>query len=307
MSAPNFVNGVPTLSVTELQEFRGCRRRFEWGVRERWSPRIDNSRLVLGTGVHYALEAYYKTKKENAFIDPAIAFEDWYDLEYQHILEANGGELAIDINEELVKVGTLGKAMLSRYHEWAAVQDKNLKVVLSEERLRMPVPRKGGTYGVLTGRLDGIWQTTHDGRYWVAEFKTASSFDVMYKSWLELDDQLTLYLWLAANWLWKNVDKKAQIAGSAYTVVRKQDPATARTPIYFRELILRDWRMVENYVKYMSDEFVEAMNPRTPMYPNPHFMDCYAWCMFRDPCLARSMGLDYKAILESNYVKYERR
>jgi hypothetical protein len=62
-------------------------------------------------------------------------------------------------------------------------------------------------------------------------------------------------------------------------------------------------------IKMLADNLyytaMEMIDPKTPMYPSPTFIQCN-FCQFRAPCLAMSRGGNYEALLNAEFQKREK-
>jgi hypothetical protein len=63
-------------------------------------------------------------------------------------------------------------------------------------------------------------------------------------------------------------------------------------------------RRSEYEVKHLMENIywtaMEMIDPKTVIYPSPNFVQCN-FCAFRAPCMAKSRGTDYKALLAAEY------
>lgn len=216
------------LSTTERQEFKECRRRWDFGSlsRKGIEPNRPAIALWFGTGIHHALEMWYSGQG-----DIAWHFRAWYEKELKR-LEESQAVLWDEQKQEMEATYELGRDMLLNYVQWARVADYKdgtgfKRVLYTEREFAVPVPGEDGqpyhfTDGKgqvwemwLVGRLDMVVED-FDGRIWVLDHKTSK--DRLDEEILILDDQMTLYLWAAQQIL------KHPIEGCYYNVLRKKLP-----------------------------------------------------------------------------------
>lgn len=217
------------LSTTERQEFKECRRRWDFASlsRQGLEPNRPAVALWFGTGIHHALELWYSGQET----DIAKAWLDWYDTELAR-LEESQTSLWDEQKKALEETRDLGQKMLEGYEIWASVEDYKpqfgfKKVLYTEREFAVYVPDehgqayrftdgKGQEWEIwLVGRLDMVVED-FDGRVWVLDHKTSK--DRLDEDILILDDQMTMYLWAAQQIL------QHPIEGCYYNVLRKKLP-----------------------------------------------------------------------------------
>lgn len=222
------------ISVTERADFRSCRRRWWLTTIENLQPKAsDNFAFDFGTGIHRALEAYYKArdkKERTRRRDAAFAFAKWAEEVKVKYPDNDTFEVILDHIE-------LGHAMLTNYYEF----DQTAKVQLGRPiavegtilpksgiaasrppdyppeadvivhpsgRLMCPIVDPGtlepitfdGQPVYLTARIDllGERKTPKLG-LWVEDHKTATS--PPNDRGIDFDDQVTGYCYVVWRWL----------------------------------------------------------------------------------------------------------
>lgn len=244
------------ISVTERGQFRSCRRRWWFNVIENLQPKLsDDMALVFGTGIHRALEAFYKTRGSLAKRQAAAlaAFHAW-GQEQRKLAPDNDAFTAVLEHEQL------GEAMLNGYFEYDRLAPVKLGKVVAVEgnvtapSLVKPKPPAGyppearvirhesgrllvpivdpdtkrpirdpdtGELIFLTMRMDLISQrATPKTGLWITDSKTAGSAPSDHG--IDFDDQVTGYCYGAWRWL-------AQIPrGVVYNSLIKQAPKEPR-------------------------------------------------------------------------------
>lgn len=223
------------LSTTERQEFKECRRRWDYSSLSRQSIEPNRPAIALwfGTGIHYALEMYYKAHidETDEDFDIVAPWAYWYQSELKR-LEESQTVLWDEQKAELEEMYKLGSSMLQNYAEWSVVADTKIetgfkRVLYTEREFAVPIPNSAGEpYRFidgkgqewecwLVGRLDMVVED-FDGRIWVLDHKTSK--DRLDEEILILDDQMTMYLWAAQQILHKPIE------GCYYNVLRKKLP-----------------------------------------------------------------------------------
>ncbi len=176
------------IHVTERSSFRKCRR--NWALRSLLCLRPQQLPVTtsywVGSGIHAGLEGYYKSlcKKK---VKPGNALKAWRAWFEEHI---DGKELWNEEQQIVDEATALVEGILRHYIQWAPEQDKGLTFLANE----VEVERKLPSGVILCGTLDLVAKDAK-GRLMVIDHK--SSVQKPDLGWLELDDQMTAYLWLA--------------------------------------------------------------------------------------------------------------
>lgn len=123
------------ISVTEREQFKTCRRRWELEVLENLQPRIPlGQALDFGDGIHECLETYYLAKANApAFppghikpLDSALeALENWYDRNADRV--ENDEEMVLEAKDaflnQLWEQANLMEEIMYGYHQYAKQED----------------------------------------------------------------------------------------------------------------------------------------------------------------------------------------
>lgn len=224
------VDLVHEIHTTELRSYRGCRRRWNWAFGEDLQPIRTAVPLEFGISYHYAMEKMYNPETwgaprlliaqfaEAAFYDACSAQRKKYNAENERGMsdeeERNYDELL-----------ALGRGMIHWYVMNHLPVDEYVPAFV-EEKFQVPITHPDGTPlhctcdkchakwlladeawlvanghtwkglpVVYEGRVDAIVRDRH-GNYWILDWKTTSRMmnedaDIV----LELDDQITGYIW----------------------------------------------------------------------------------------------------------------
>jgi len=216
------------LSTTEREEFKRCRRKWDFASlsRQGLEPRKPAQPLWFGHGIHHGLELYYREQK-----NPAEEFKAWAKKQFE-LMESYPIKFP-EAMERMKESVSLGAAMLDSYVAWATVQDAKDFAHVRHTEMEFQVPVRdfegkplrftdggGQVWEIhLVGRLDLVVEDW-DGKYWIMDHKTSA--DKLNVEILLLNDQMTVYLWAAQQIF------KVEFEGALYNVLRKKLPTVPR-------------------------------------------------------------------------------
>lgn len=123
------------ISVTEREQFKTCRRRWELEVLENLAPKVPLGQSVeLGSGLHEALEAYYVGKSNAPALPPGSvnpleyalnALDTWYERNADRIEQDR--DLVTEAKDALLDTlwdqANLAEEMMNGYSQYAKVED----------------------------------------------------------------------------------------------------------------------------------------------------------------------------------------
>jgi hypothetical protein len=255
---------------SDRASFRRCRRYWDWSSpsRHNLTVRADvhgiNPNLWFGTGVHYALQAYYTPGLRR---DPVEAFKTWFHIQwYGGTVTEDWLDLVYDLKPQMKPDGLffvrgledilpdpdhdfyeslndLGIGMLEAYKRYANQMD-GFEVLVAEHDFSVPIwdyenncilkrmdtrvdsPNAGKVLEVhARGRMDAIWQKP-SGKMGIMDHKTAEKIGEEYFEKLETDEQCTSYLWAAEieAQYYDLPHKGEQMEEVIYNVLRKAAP-----------------------------------------------------------------------------------
>jgi hypothetical protein len=220
------------LSTTEREEFKACRRKWDFASlsRQGLEPKRPATALWFGTGIHYALEQYYAT---NA--DPVEEFARWSEVDLERIRESQGG-LWDEQVDSLKETEDLGRGMLEGYVDWASIVDSQSnvgfkKVVYTEKEFQVPIRDNTGNIARFTDAKGQVFEMHLVGRWdlivedfdaflWILDHKTMR--DKLDPEILVLNDQMVCYLWAAQEVF------QVPFAGVYYNGLRKKLPTVPK-------------------------------------------------------------------------------
>ena len=268
-----------------------CRLAWHLGYRLGYRPRRVSKSLDLGTGIHAALEALYKSGA-----DPVGAFVEW--------CAARRAEISPQWEDDaraMDEIEDLGTVMLAGYVDRYG-DDPGFEVLATEATLtaRIPVPGKNTlSRYTMTARLDGIIRDLDSGRLFSLEHKTYRSFSAAH---FDLDHQFTAQVWLGQQCLGDLGLEGEEIIGVLYNGLRKAVPTKRTTaPLFVREKIFRTRAQIDAFLHRAYNQCRDLSTASVRIYPQPNPMRC-GTCSFRDPCIAYQRGEDMGFILDNMYT-----
>lgn len=199
----------------------------------RLAAKHKRSALSIGSAVHLGLET--------GDIEQAVDF-------FKEVLPDDQGEAdTLEINRATVRAMLTG--YFNRFDQWPTG-------TLKEWKFDLPIvnPSTGAKSKTfrLQGKVDAIVEI--DGLHWVVEYKTASQINQGYFERLELDEQITTYLYAAQKTFGESV------AGVLYRVLKK--PSIKQTKKESLEQFCR--RLEQDYIDRPEFYFYEAQYYRSP-------------------------------------------
>lgn len=183
------------ISVTELEDFRSCRRKWYLGKVRGLEKNIPNINLWFGQGMHKALETYYNNGKS---IEKTLeVFAEWY-VETETKVAEEYGYFWEDAKAEYFDLYVLGREMLENYALYDADTGEEISstVVATEKRIEVPIldPNGDEIDATLVGVIDLI-SLRGDDRIQVIDHKSAKNKPKSSEA-LDIDNQLTGYNYL---------------------------------------------------------------------------------------------------------------
>jgi len=179
---------------------------------------------------------------------PALgSFQAWYIAELERI-EQDTGELWQEERQKHDELYELGREVLSNYVRWTLQGDqREWQVLAVEEPLKARIPGpKLSAHGYLEGTPDLLLRDL-EGRLWIVDHKTSSQTPDLKA--LELDDQMTAYLWLVQQ-CWGETP-----VGAIHNIIRKSVPR--RPKVLASGKLSRDMSIVttvETYEREIRDQ-----------------------------------------------------
>lgn len=188
-------SGYYSIHTTDRASFKRCKRRWDFAspLRQYLAP-IEGKSIALwfGTGFHFALEDFHGLRLWNT---PDKAFE-------AYVQACSAEECPQDVAEHV----DLAMRMFAHYMRWIQLRDEFEAAVFVDEQdptkqklacevdfqIDLPELNMFDMPVKYEGTFDSLYLHKFTKKIWVAEYKTAKSFDVLK---LATDDQVSSYVW----------------------------------------------------------------------------------------------------------------
>ena len=179
------------IRTSDRMLFKRCRRKwhFQSAVKLNLEPIQRAPYFWLGTGGHFALEDFYGY---NYYGHPVEAFRAY--------VEAQRKGARDSLPDDWKEQAEIGEGILDYYMTWLLGRDPFQTFWYNGEpqvevRIRVPLPIEGpdGREVFYDATLDRVVEI--DGELWVLDYKFYAQFR---PTNLDLDEQITSYLWLAS-------------------------------------------------------------------------------------------------------------
>lgn len=326
------------VSVTELIQFRDCRRAWYLSKIQALEPRIPQSAFWFGTGMHKALEAYYKATDDP--VETALkAYAKWY-VQSEPELSDGYGMLWQDAQAEYIEMFTLGQEIISNYAEYDAETEGLGTPIMIEKRAEIEIRPPHSDPFLLTGKMDLLTQKANGVS--VVDHKTAKRRMPM-SEFRDIDDQGTGYAYMCwrttgevpvdvvFNTLVKDVPKEVDINKDGSPSKRKDQSTTHAKYLavleerglstygyleildalrargwsnwFSREWTQRNMTQIINYelrLYHIVRDMRDVMKNPDRAYPSPSQIRC-PYCPYLAVCHAMEDGSDYKSLIEAHF------
>ncbi len=207
------------LTYSEMQTRLNCPQRWQFRYVDQIVPRVTHPALPMGSAFHKAIETG--------------DYQKGLDLFDRLSPQPNDQAHADRIANDRATVEAMSRGALA---QWTRHQGGQREV-----QFRVPVinPATGATSRsfILAGKIDAIVDV--NGEWFLEELKTASQLNTLYVDRLQLDTQVTLYMY-AAQRQWD-----ITIAGVIYRVAKKPSirQTQKETPAQYRERLIADYQI----------------------------------------------------------------
>lgn len=204
------------LTHSSMTDFKNCRKKFYYRNELLLAPRLRKASLSLGSAVHKGIETRSITE----------ALKELDDIFPNSQEESD--------NIETMKITC--RAMLEGYFEqYEPFEDAMAEIQFSLPIINPLTGHRSNTF-TLQGKADGLARI--DGKNWLVEYKTAGMIDKNYIDKMNLDSQITTYIYA----LQRALDIK--IEGIIYRILRK--PTIRQTKkenaIQFQDRLIQDYK-----------------------------------------------------------------
>ena len=220
------------LRTSERNLFKRCQWAWQREYQDCLKPKGSEApALWFGTGIHLALEHWYKPGKDRG-VDPVETWTD-YCLKSQadstFINTYEGGDF-----EKAVQAQELGEAMLREYVKEYGQED-HLEVISAEQTFQVGIPYTAITpdgtkddKAKYVGTFDLVVRDHKKGKIYLWDHKTARALGSSNTQYLPLDDQAGSY-WAVADYTLRKqglIGKNEHIDGIVYNYLVKKMPDT---------------------------------------------------------------------------------
>lgn len=291
------------VSNSELQVWKGCRRRWYLSYYLRWGSDPAYSSPVgvalLGTRVHTALEAYYGYD-----IDPLVALRFIYAAEIGRRPEAQA---------ELTSESAWALTMVEGFLDWAAEHgiDQDYEVVETERVVSAPIALTNGDTAVIKGKLDQLVRRRLDGALLFRDWKTVGT---LHKAdLLILDEQFRTYAVIQQ--ITSTSLGDVRVDGGLYTMLLRSKRTSRATGPFYEQIEVR-YNQTEHLsmilrLRGVLDDMDRAVRKldrgvdhRLVAYPSPS-PQCSWICSFKNVCPLMDDGSRYDDALHSNFRQHD--
>lgn len=290
-------DGIYTLSNSEIQTFKDCRRKWWLSYYRRLKPKQQKftGPLALGSRIHEALDQYYSNGT------PLLEV-------HSKLIEADRELLAQDFRDptELDAEADLGRIMLEGYLQWVEEEgiDAELEMISTEEILNMPM--FDGSVE-LQGKIDMRVRRKGDGVRMFRDFKTVGGSFSQFASTAHMNEQILTYMLLEQH---KNQgDERSE--GGIFTLLKKvKRTANAKPPFYDQFEVRHNIFSMRSFWQRIHATVADLMKVKTSLdegtahqavaYPRPS-ADCTWKCPFFSVCPMFDDGSAVEQAIEELY------
>jgi CRISPR/Cas system-associated exonuclease Cas4 (RecB family) len=293
--------GMPyTLSNSEIQVFKDCRRKWWLNYYRRLMPKKKDytGALALGSRIHEALDQYYSS---DGAIDLLDAHTSLVNKDMDTLVAEFRDTSALEAEAEL------GRIMLEGYLQWMDEEgiDSNLDKISNEEIISMPL--FNGEV-VLQGKLDMRVRRKNDGVRMFRDFKTVGGSFSDFGSQAQMNEQILTYMLLEHA---QNIDPSERSEGGIFTLLKKvKRTANARPPFYEQIEVRHNvftmrafWQRIHGAISDLigvKKALDEGADPNFVAYPRPT-KDCKWKCQFYTICPLIDDGSAAEAAISEMY------
>lgn len=291
---------VYTLSNSEIQTFKDCRRKWWLTYYRRLKPKQVKftGPLALGSRVHEALDQYYST---------GIPLLD----AHANLVETDRLKLIEDMRDpsEIDSEADLGRIMLEGYLQWVDEEgiDAELEMISTEEILSMPM--FDGSVE-LQGKIDMRVRRKIDGVRMFRDFKTVGGSFSDFASTAHMNEQILTYM-LLENAKNEGTDERSE--GGIFTLLKKvKRTANAKPPFYEQFEVRHNLFSLRAFWQRLHGTVSDLMRVKTALdegtshlavaYPRPS-RDCTWKCPFFAVCPLIDDGSAAERAIEEMFVE----
>jgi RecB family exonuclease len=287
-----------TLSNSEIQTFKDCRRKWWLGYYRRLQPRTKQftGALALGSRIHEALDQHYSTGIDLLEAHKALVIKD------MELLVADARD-----THDLEAEAELGRIMLEGYLQWMEDEgiDADLEMISTEEIIQMPL--FDGEV-VLQGKLDMRVRRRSDGVRMFRDFKTVGGSFADFANQAQMNEQIMTYMLLESA---QNKNPEERSEGGIFTMLKKvKRTANAKPPFYEQIEVRHNQFTMRSFWQRIHGTISDLMSvkkgldaggdPNFLAYPTPG-KDCKWKCQFYTICPLIDDGSAAEAAISEMY------
>lgn len=295
-----------TVSVTERQNFRRCKRMWRYSSFSQMSLTrlVTKKALSLGTLVHNALADWLVNPQENLvslYMKHALVELDRIKEVYRTQV---GSEISDSELESFFDAASLGRDMMENYQNfWKKPLPDGFEIVAPEQKVNVEVSRDEDDEPIIfEGKFDGLIQN-EKGHIYILEHKTYGQRPRIES--LNTNDQFLSYIWLA-----QRLDI-GRIGGIAYDGMwKRNNPPRGSTikDLFMRTELQRNRAELREFELNLLYEIQDMKNLAAQItngnvnaaYPNHPWQGCWD-CQFVPLCNAESQDEDTDFIKNNLY------
>lgn len=289
-----------TLSNSEIQVFKDCRRKWWLNYYRRLMPKATQytGALALGSRIHEALDQYYSSDGEVGLLEA-----------HAELVRKDLASLTADYRDtsDLESEAELGRIMLEGYLQWMDEEgiDANLEKISNEEIITMPL--FDGEV-ILQGKLDMRVRRKTDGVRMFRDFKTVGGSFADFANQAQMNEQILTYMLLESA---QNKEPGERSEGGIFTMLKKVKRTAAAKPPFFDQIEVRHnvftmrafWQRIHGTISDLMNvkKGLDAGgDPNFLAYPSPG-KDCKWKCQFYTICPMIDDGSAAEAAIQQMY------
>ena len=270
-----------TLSNSEIQVFKDCRRKWWLNYYRRLQPKQKDytGALALGSRIHEALDRYYS--KDIPLLDA-----------HAELVQEDMAKLEAEMRDtyNLEAEAELGRIMLEGYLQWVDEEgiDAELDMISTEEIITAPL--FGGKIE-LQGKLDMRVRRKADGVRMFRDFKTVGGSFADFANQAQMNEQILTYMLLEHA---QNKEPEERSEGGIFTMLKKVKRTANAKPPFYEQIEVRHnvftlrsfWQRIHGAIQDLINvktALDEGADPNFVAYPRPT-KDCKWKCQFYTIC-----------------------
>lgn len=222
------------ITQTEETTFSRCEQRWDWRYNKWLVPFEESPALAMGSAVHAGIESRSVDAAIKVMRGPDPIWAMWEE-DAARVREAS--------------VAAMVGGALARWSEWPALQEVQFELPLKNPRTGNSSKRHR-----FSGVFDGVWpgnHPDHPDEIVLGEWKTAAVVNRDYMQRLELDFQVSTYLWAASAIYGVPVRKVVYRVIKKPTIKQKKDESVEE----YSERVTADY--LDRPEHYFFEEIVE--------------------------------------------------